>query len=315
MIGPTRARPVPAGDAESPRAGLLAVVAASTAFSWGFIIVKALAMPPAALATFRLTIGAVALVGAWRALRRPAPRQWRNLLATGVAFGLHQLVFIAATQRTSVAIVTVIAGLQPLVVAVVGHRTVGERTAPAAVAWAVLAVAGVAMVILGSADSASRSLAGDALAIANLALFTAYFLFAKRARQDGVDALTVSAWMLPGALLVVAPAFVAAGPTLPPDATAWLLLATLALVPGNGHLLINWAHSRISATLSSLALSLVPVLSGVWARLVFGEPFGVPHVTGMALVVIALRGARVAERGATRDRRAREPTPHGKARQ
>jgi drug/metabolite transporter (DMT)-like permease len=274
---------------------MAAVVAASTAFSWGFIIVKALALPPATISTLRLAIGAATLLAVARAVRRPLPVRWRNVLAAGLAFGVHQLLFIEATQRTSVAIVTVIAGLQPLVVAAVSSRTVGERTTRAMAAWAALAVVGVALVVTASADSTSRSLVGDLLAVANLVVFTAYFLYAKRSRQDGLDALSVTAWMLPGALLIVLPALAVTGPAMPTDPVAWLLIAVLALGPGNGHLLVNWAHSRISAALASLALSLVPVLSGVWARLVFGEPFGLLHVVGMLCVVIALQGARRSE--------------------
>lgn len=268
-----------------------AVVLASTAFSWGFIIVKAIALPPAAIATFRLGIGAATLLTVSAVARRPAPVRWGNLLATGIAFGVHQLLFIAATQRTAVAIVTVIAGLQPLVVTAVSRWTVAERSSRALVGWSLLAMLGVALVVGANLDATSRTLTGDLLAIANLLVFSAYFLLAKRSRQDGVDALAVTAWMLPGALLVTGPALVLTGPVMPSEPIAWLLLVVLALVPGNGHLLVNWAHSRISAALASLALALVPVLSGVWARVVFGEPFGPLHMVGMACVVAALYGA------------------------
>jgi drug/metabolite transporter (DMT)-like permease len=89
--------------------------------------------------------------------------------------------------------------------------------------------------------------------------------------------------------------FVGGGP-LPATASDWWLVGLLALIPGNGHLLLNWAHPRVSAALSSLMLAAIPLLSSIWARLVYGEPYGPRHVVGMLLVVVAIELGRRAER-------------------
>lgn len=277
-------------------AGLAAVFLGTVAFSWGYIIVKALGLPAGLLASGRLVIGAVVLSIVAVALRSQWPRQWGAVVLGGIAFGVHQLLFIAATQRTTIAVVTLLGAIQPLLVAVVSRRTLGERVPPALLACSGLAVAGVVVVVIANLDAPGRSLAGDLLAVVNLFTYTAYFLATKRSRGAGASTLTLTAALFWVALLVVAPLGIVAAPG---TSVTWghvTLLAVLALGSGNGHLLVNWAHPRVSAALASLILAAVPLLSSVWAHLVFGEPYGWRHVLGMLLVVAAIEGGRRVER-------------------
>ncbi|MFW6087310.1 MAG: DMT family transporter, partial [Myxococcota bacterium] len=217
-----------ADRAKGNGAGVAALVLAVTAFSWGFILVKALGLPAATIGFWRLLVGAAVLIGVAGALRVPWPPVWAPVVGAGVCFGLHQLVFIAATQWTSVAIVTLIVALQPLVVALVSRKTVGERVPLPLLLWACVGVLGVAVVVLANLGDASRSLAGDLLAVVNLFLFTAYFLFSKRARVGGAPTLTLTAGMLGVALVTVAPALAFVTPMRPVHGWQWGLVAVLA---------------------------------------------------------------------------------------
>jgi drug/metabolite transporter (DMT)-like permease len=294
--------PIRTGSASDAGAGLAAVVVAATGFSWGFILVKLIGMSPPALAFWRLLIGAVALIVAAGILRTPLPAVSGSLLTAGLAFGAHQLLFITSTSWTSVAIVTLIGAVQPLAVAVVSHRIVGERVSPALFGCALVAVAGVAIVVQSNLGHASQSLGGDLLALCNLVVFTVYFLAAKRARMDGAPTLTFTASVLSIAWLVICPGLLWGG-LQAPSPRQWWLLALLALGSGNGHLFVNWAHPRLSVALSSMVLAAVPVLSTTWAYLVLDEPLTASHVLGMILVLGAIEGGRRAE--ARRLRRSR----------
>lgn len=303
MTEAARAAAAPPVEEEGRGAGIAALVLALMSFSWGFIIVKVLPMPAAAIATWRLLIAGAFLVGAALVLRAPWPRAWRFPVLAGAMFGGHQLLYTAATQATTVAIVTLVGALQPLVVAAVSRRTVGEPVPPLLWVCSVAAVTGVAVVVQASLGQAGRSVEGDLLALANLLVFTAYFLFAKRARQEGTPTLTLTATFTVVALLVVAPVALLGGRTLAVAPVELGLLAVLALGPGNGHLLVNWAHRRVSAALASLLLAGVPILAALWAYLVLGEDFGPRHMLGMAIVVAASEGGRRVE--GRRVRRAR----------
>ncbi len=265
------------------------------AFSWGFIIVKSLPYPAAVVGFYRLALGAGVLSTVALIWRVPWPRARGPLIGAGLAFGAHQLLFIAATQRTAIAIVTLIGATQPLLVALISRRTLGERVSRAVYACAVLAVAGVGLVVAGSAGDDSRTLLGDLFAVANVLVFTSYFLLAKRARLSGAPTLTFTAGFLAIALLPVGIAMLLVGPVMP-NAPSLALLLLLAMGPGNGHLLINWAHARVSAALSSIVLALVPVLASIWAHLVLGEPYTWYHAAGMSLTLVAIEVGRRAER-------------------
>ncbi len=277
-------------------AGLSAVVLAMVGFSWGFVIVKAVNMPTQVMAFWRVMIGAVVLGLFALAFRVRWPRVRGALVVAGIAFGVHQLIFMAAVKETSIAIVTIIAALQPLLVAMVSQRAVGEVVPKRVYGCIVLAVIGVAVVVLANYGDSSRSLFGDILAIINVVVFSVYFLATKRARMDGAPALTLTAGVLTVAAFVVAPAAWWVGYQLPTH-VQWGFLAILALGSGNGHLLMNWAHSRVPAVLASLASAIVPVLASIWAALIFDEPYTWLHVVGMVLVVGAIEVGRRAASG------------------
>jgi len=158
----------------------------------------------------------------------------------------------------------------------------------------VLSVVGVAIVIHANLGDTSQSLSGDLLAVCNLVVFTTYFLAAKRARMDGVRTLTFTASVLAIAWLVVCPALLLTG-LQQPSTGQWALLALLALGSGNGHLFVNWAHTHVSAALSSMILATLPLLATIWAHLVLGEPYTPRHLLGDLIVVAAIEGGRRAE--------------------
>jgi drug/metabolite transporter (DMT)-like permease len=273
---------------------VVAVAAAGAMFSWGFPLVKLLGMPGSTIAATRVTIGALALCVVALALRTPWPRTWGPTVVAGLFFGVHQLLYIAATQRTSIAIVTVLGALQPLLVALISRRAVGEPVPRSFLLWGAMAAAGVGLVVMASYHDQSRTLVGDAIACVNVFSYIGYFLATKRARIEGAPTLTLTAGSLAVSAVVVVPAMFIVGPVMPAE-WQWAYIALLALGPGNGHLLVNWAHRRVSAALSSLLLSAVPLLASLWARLLFGEPFGVLHLIGMVVVAGAIEGGRRAD--------------------
>lgn len=299
---------------DSKGAGLAAVLLAVTAFSWGFILVKAVPLPAAEVGFFRL-LWSVVILGplAWR-LRTAWPRLSFPVVGAGVAFGLHQLLFIEATKHTSVAIVTLVGALQPLLVSLVSRKTLGEAVPRRLILSSLLAVAGVGVVVQANLGDPSRSLYGDVLSVVNLLVFIAYFLFSRKARAQGTHTLTFTTTVFAIALLVVAPVALYGGLTTAgarmPTAGEGALLLLMAMGPGNGHLLVNWAHTRVSAALSSLVLALVPLLSSIWAAVVFDEPYGPRHVAGMLLVIAAIEGGRRAERRRAEPDRVAEVAPY-----
>jgi len=287
---------VTVSPAKETGAGLAALVLALLGFSWGFVIIKLIPLPTPTIAFWRLVIGVGTLSTVALATRTRWPSRWGAVMGAGIAFGAHQFAIVLATKGTTIAVVTLISASMPLLVALLSRRAVGEPV-PETLGWcAVLALAGIWIVVQANLGDRGRTLAGDLWSVASMLGYLAFFLFTKRAREQGAHTLTLTAAMLGIALIVVTPGLLLSGEILPRRGTDLALIALMALGPGNGHLLVNWAHLRVSATLSSLVLAALPLLASVWARLVFGEPFTWRHVTGMVLVVVAIEIGRRSER-------------------
>ncbi|MEZ4371923.1 MAG: DMT family transporter [Polyangiaceae bacterium] len=280
--------------------GVLAVLLAATGFSWGFVLAKAIGMPAPTIAVWRMALGG-SLLGLVALSRRvPWPKQWAGVLLAGLCFGVHQLLYISATQRTNIAIVALVSALQPVAVAAVSRRVVGEVVPRKVLGFSVLAVLGVTLVVLSSLKSQEHDYLGDVLSVLNLFAVSAYLLFGKRARLEGAHTLTLTASVFFIGFCVALPFALSAPVSAPGTSKQWLLLAILAFGPGNGHLLVNWAHGRVSAALVAIVLTAVPLLASVWAALVLGESYGIGHVVGSLIVVLAVEGARRAEASAAR---------------
>lgn len=282
-------------ESPSHARGLLAVLLASSAFSWGFVLAKMVGLPAPTIAFIRLWIGGLGILLVAFALRAPRPISLTPLLAAGVFFAMNQVLYIYASQITSIAIVTLIAALQPLLVGLVSPWAVSERPGGKLLAWSAVAVAGVGLVVWANRHHASQSLAGDAVAVANLCAFTAYFLFTKRARTEGTHTLFVTAIPVIVAAILISPTLFIEGNFVEPSSRQLGLIFLILLGPSNGHLLVNWAHRHISAALSSLVLTTVPLLSSIWAYWIFDEPYGPWQILGTLLVAIAVEAGRRAE--------------------
>lgn len=207
----------------------------------------------------------------------------------GCLFGIHQVFFFNSLKLTSVANVTIIGAVQPALVLLLAGRLFGERVTPRGFLWAMVAFVGTATVMAGSARTRSWSPLGDALAVANLLAFTAYFLASKRIRakiaafEYVVGMTTVAGFVILGFCLL-------SGQDLgAPAGRDWLIFAFLAVVPGTlGHFLTNWAHEHTPAFVMSIMLLAVPVLASVAAALFLHEPLRPTHVLGGTIVLVAI---------------------------
>jgi drug/metabolite transporter (DMT)-like permease len=275
------------------RAALAAIGVAVLVWSLSNVAIKATSVTGLVASFWRLWLAVPVL---WFAvLATPAARAEldpdfrRASLVGGTLFGLHQILFFSALKLTSVATVSMIGALQPALVLAVAGPIFGERITRATVTWTAAALAGAVLVVAGGTGVPGRTLAGDIIAAANLAVFTAYFLASKHLRTR-VRALTYVCGLTTVAAVVVGAAALAHGEALgSPHGADWALLAFIALVPGTlGHLLINWAHPHAPAMLSSVMLLGVPVLSPLLAAAILAEPLGALQLAGGAAVLVAV---------------------------
>jgi len=274
--------------------GKLATAIAVTFWSIGNLIVRGTELTGPQIAFWRYLLAAI-LYGLGHHFF-VGPLRWVDFRAAapmGVVLAIEIALFFVAIKSTTVANVTVIGALTPLLLFGVASRRFAEHVPLRVVAATVLAVAGVAAVVFGSTDGASWSLKGDALAVAALVFFAAYFALGKAARET-LSGITLQTHSLIAGVPVLAVVFGAdsGGFPVPPSGQWWYVLGLVAL-PGTGHLLINWAHAHVSLTLVSLMTLAVPVLSIAGAAVLFDEGLVVVQVAGIAVVLAVLSFAIV----------------------
>ena len=289
---------------ESTTAGLAAVIVGTIAWGSTGIFVKEIGLAALPLTFYRLWLGVVLLGALLLVRRRPLGLavMLRSVLP-GLFLAADIALFFSALKLTSVAVATVIGALQPALVLMVAGRLFGERVGWRVVIWTVVSIGGIAAVAVGPGVPRGEHLTGDALAVGSLLAFTGYWLASKRAIGVSADSdrYTFSV-MLVAAVAMTPVALLCGEPLAPVRPADWFWLVLLALVPGSGHLLFNFAHRFVDVSVSSVVSAGNPIIASLLALLVLGEPLDAVQVAGgiVAVLAIAAVAYQAADPGLTR---------------
>jgi drug/metabolite transporter (DMT)-like permease len=288
------------GDGERVRAGTAAATVAVVVWGSSSVLIKEVpGLDAASVATFRLWVGAVAIVGVLLLSGgRLSVELLRRSVWGGIAYWADMVLFFSALQRTSVANATVIGALQPLLLLAVAGPLFGEHPRRTQVLWGAAAVAGAALVVAGGSAGGEAGGGGDALAVGSLLAWTGYFIVSKQARARLTSLEYLAGISVVAAVLAIPTPALAGVPLGHPSGKAWALIATIALVNGVlGHFLMNWSHPHVPLVVTSLLTLAVPVVSTALAAAFLDESLAAVQIVGMAVVigalaVVALEGGR-----------------------
>jgi drug/metabolite transporter (DMT)-like permease len=174
-------------------------------------------------------------------------------------------------------------------VLIVAFRMFGERRSRAELVYAAIAFVGVIGVVAG-ASGGGASIHGDLFAVANLLVFTGYFLLVKRVRADDVHSWSLLAAVFVDTAVVIVPWAILVNADLGAiHGVDWLLLVGLVLLPGMvGHGFMTWAHHYLDVTLTSMMTLANPVVSIVGAWLIFSQSLGTLQIASAIVVLLAL---------------------------
>ncbi|HJP87595.1 MAG TPA: DMT family transporter [Candidatus Limnocylindrales bacterium] len=264
-------------------------------------------MGSATFAALRATVGAVAIAAAIRAarhrtisLRSLGPRDRQLLALTAVAQASLSLSIFAAYHTMPVATVLGVYFCYPLVVAALSIVLGRERLTPARSAGLVVALAGLATVLLGG-GSGTLGISVVGLGLAGLAATCqAVYLVASRNGYSRVPSDQASAVILGGAAVLL---WVMAVPLDLGAGTRWLtapaaLFAVLvAGVIGAAFAKVSMLRAvrKVGGTRTSVLLLSEPITGTALAALVLGQ-----GVTGLQVIggIGVLAGAAMAQRPA-----------------
>jgi drug/metabolite transporter (DMT)-like permease len=282
---------------------------------WGLsgIFVVLTTQPALVAALERLWLGvplvAVLLIVSGRRLYWPV--LWRSLPG-GVLLCGDIALYFSAVKLTSIADATIIGALQPVLVLFIAKPLFNERVRFADTIWTALAIGGMAVVILGSSGAmAHHGAIGDLLAAGSLCCWTAYWLISKRVRTSpssntldeaaaakGIGSIEyTAAVMLVAAVAMVPVTLLSREHLTAGNLQDWLWLSLLALLPGAAHLLSNWAHRFVDISVSSVIVSVNPVIAAGAAAVVLHQSLDAWQTAGGLLAILGV--VMVARRAAT----------------
>jgi drug/metabolite transporter (DMT)-like permease len=269
--------------------GWLAVAGVVGAFSLSSTLIKLAESPGVLVAFWRMT--AVAVI--WNLYLRSTGRRvcWRHVrqaLVPGVFFGLNLAVFFAGVTHNSVANAALIGSLSPFLIVPLGAAIFGEFFNSRALAFALIAFGGAALVLLNAPPLGDASLRGNVLGFLAMLLWTGYVVSTRYFRRD-MDVATFMATICPIAAVAVLPLAIAQGDVFGLSRTGWTYTVILTLLIGvAAHGLFVYAQRTIQIGTIGIAQVVQPALAVVWSFLLLGETVSEPQIVGIAIVISGL---------------------------
>ncbi len=285
-----------------PREGLalLALLFGAVCIALSPIFVRVSETGPTATAFWRVALALPVLWPMYMLFdRRAAPvvpdrsMRWL-LLAAGLAFSGDLFFWHFSVKFTSVANSTLLANLASIFVTLAAWMFFRQKPSRMFLAGLVTALAGVGMLVSTSVKFSSTALLGDAFGLITALFYAWYLLTVKGLRDRGVATLRLMAVTTAITALVLLPVALATGEQmLPVSAEGWWKLVGIALIShACGQGLIAYALAHLPASFSSVSLLLQPVMAGVFAWVLLGEPLVALQIAGGGVVLVGIYLAR-----------------------
>jgi drug/metabolite transporter (DMT)-like permease len=270
------------------------------ALIWGvnFSVVKfgTTVFTPLAFTGLRVMLAAMVLLGISAARSKPWPR--RNeifaLMALGMlGNGLYQIFFVEGISRTNVGNAALIVAAAPAFIAIVSRLGGVERVHKRVLGGIALSLAGVALVVFGSARSheGDTTLFGTLLVFAGTLCWTAFtVLLQPYARR--IDAIQLSSFTMLGGcipMLIVTPKALLATDWSRVGLPAWTAILYASVISMGVAYLFWYRGLRVlGATRTAVYGNLQPVIAIAVAWIFLGEPPTAWQGIGTATIMTGL---------------------------
>ncbi len=275
------------------------VLAAAALFSTGGAAIKGTTLTAFQVASFRSGVAALALL-----LLLPGARRGfgRDLLPAAFAYAATLVCFVVATKLTTAAAAIFLQSTAPIWVLLLAPLLLAEPMRRSDLPFVLLAALGLLLVFLGSRDPAAtapRPALGNLVALASGIFYALLMITMRRLARAGENEDRT----LPATVLGNALAFAACLPfALPLGAPRWTDGAAILYLGVVQIGLAYWFFMRGLRSLGALEVSLLvllePVLNPLWTWLLTGERPSALASAGGAVMLFALAGRVLLDRGA-----------------
>lgn len=218
-------------------------------------------------------------------------RAWGRQAVIGLfsQVGYLFLIFEGVNQGVGGGITALIASLQPLLVATVAGRILGERITPAMWVGVVLGLTGVVVVVSGDLGTGAAAWWAYLLPAAGMLSLTTGTVLTQRLRPTESMLQSFTMQMVVTAIALVTISLAVGQATVPTNTDFWLAVMWLVLLSTlGGYALYVFVTRTRGATVASVLLYLTPPTTMLWVWLMFGVPITLPSVVGMAISAIGV---------------------------
>ena len=286
----------PAREALRRNVGHLASVALVVMWSSGFVGAELGVRSggtPLQLLSWRFTILAAMLLTVCLVLRVDLTdrRAWGRQAIIGLLSqaAFLYLIFEGVGNGVDGGLAALIASLQPLLVATVAGRILGERITPVMWIGMVLGLAGVAVVVSGDLGSGSAQWWAYLLPLIGMLSLTTGTVLTQRLRPTESLLQSITMQMVVTAVTLVALSFLVGQAAVPAELDFWLAVLWLVFLSTlGGYALFQYVTRTRGATVASVLLYLTPPTTMLWVWLMFGVPITLTAVLGMAVSAVGV---------------------------
>jgi drug/metabolite transporter (DMT)-like permease len=260
---------------------------------------------PLTLLGWRFTALALLLVtvALLRGMTWPTWGAWRRQIALGLLCQAAYLiaVFEGVSHGVPGGTAALVAALQPLLVATVAGRLLGEHTSGRMWLGLALGLVGVAVVVGGDAGVTDAPLWAYLLPVVGMLCLSSGTVLERRLKPPESLLETVMMQSVVTATVVMSLALIFGQATPPASLGFWRAVVWLLVLASlGGYVMYVFVTRRQGATAVSTLLYLTPPTTMLWVYLMFGTPVPLAGFVGLAVsaagVTLVLRGRRSLER-------------------
>ncbi len=289
------------------------VVAGAVCIAFSGILVRLADVPPSTAAFYRCAyaLPPLAALALWERRRFGArsARDRRLAWLAGIFFAADLVLWHHAIAAVGAGLATVLGNVQVVLVPLAAWLALGERAPGRVLAAVPVALGGVVLIsgVVGAGTYGEDPVLGVVFGLATAAAYTGFLLVLRAGSADARRSSGALFHATAASALATLPAGWALGELeLEPVWPAHGWLVTLALSSQVlGWLLIAAALPRAQAAVTSVVLTLQPVMAVVLAMLLIAEEPSTVQLAGIAVVIAAIALATSGRR------RPPEPGPEG----
>ena len=232
-----------------------------------------------------VTLAAVALAGRFD-LALPGGREWKIPAWAGFFNAVSTTAFMIAVKFTSVADVSLLTMLNPVLIALWAIPLFGERPGMRFRLWTLVAILGSSVVILGGSTGPDGNPIGIALGVLSVISYSLQFVTLKLARGT-MDTMPLTiGYLLVSGLFVSLFCLATRQDIWQVTSTDMVYVLGLVVVPGGlGAILLTWSLRWVPANVPPLMNLALPFLAGAMAWFFLGEAVTPVHVGGGAVTL------------------------------